>query len=172
MEDPSAKEALILVDSQDRQIGSQPKAECHRHPLTLHRAFSVFLFDQDGRMLITQRSKKKTTWPGFWSNACCSHPREGESTEEAAHRRLKEEMGFDTTLSEAFDFIYKAEFDNGLTEWEFDHVFIGNYDGEVEPDPEEVGGFEWVDPLELKEDIKNNPEKFTPWFKLALEYVL
>ena len=172
MDDPSAQDALILVDGQDRQIGSQTKAECHRHPLPLHRAFSVFLFDPDGRMLITQRSEKKTTWPGFWSNACCSHPHKGESTEEAAQRRLGEELGISAELRFLFKFEYQAEYDATWGEHELDHVFVGTYDGPLHPDEDEVEEAKLVDVEELKRDIRDNPDRYTPWFKLSLERVL
>ena len=172
MKDPSAQDALILVDSQDRRIGSQTKAECHRHPLPLHRAFSVFLFDQGGRMLITQRSKKKTTWPGFWSNACCSHPREGEPTEEAAHRRLGEELGISAELRFLFKFEYQADYDATWGEHELDHVFVGRYDGPLRPDGDEVEEAKFIDVEELKRDVQENPDRYTPWFKMSLERVL
>jgi len=172
MKDPAAKDALILVDSQDRQVGSQTKAECHRHPLPLHRAFSVFLFDQGGRMLITQRSGKKTTWAGFWSNACCSHPRDGESAEEAAQRRLGEELGISAELRFLFKFEYQADYDATWGEHELDHVFVGTYEGPLRPDRDEVEGAKFMDVEELKRDIRNNPDHYTPWFKMSLERVL
>jgi isopentenyl-diphosphate delta-isomerase len=172
MEDPSAQHAIILVDSQDRQVGSQTKVECHRHPLLLHRAFSVFLFDQDGRMLITQRSQKKTTWPGFWSNACCSHPREGESTEETAQRRLGEELGISAEIRFLFKFEYEADYDATWGEHELDHVFVGRYDGPLSLDPDEVDDAKFIDVEELKRDIRDNPDRYTPWFKMSLERVL
>jgi isopentenyl-diphosphate delta-isomerase len=165
-------EEVILVDEEDDEIGVEEKMRAHSTDSPkLHRAFSVFIFNPEGMMLIQKRADSKYHSPGLWTNACCSHPRPGETTEEAAHRRLKEEMGFDTFISEAFEFIYKAEFDNGLTEWEYDHVFIGTHDGDITPDPDEVGDHKWMDPEELRIDIDKNPDDYTPWFKLALKQV-
>ena len=121
-------EEVILVNEQDEQTGTIEKMEAHRKAL-LHRAFSVFIFNGKGEMLLQQRAMGKYHSPGLWTNACCSHPRPGEEVETAAFRRLKEEMGIETSLKKIFDFIYRTEFDNGLTEYEFDHVYIGTYPG-------------------------------------------
>jgi isopentenyl-diphosphate Delta-isomerase len=163
---------VILVDQQDRQIGTEEKMKAHENGGKLHRAFSVFVFNSEGKMLIQRRALTKYHCAGIWANTCCSHPFPGESLSDAAHRRLIEEMGFDCELREAFSFIYKANFENGLTEWEFDHVFVGRFDGEVKPDKEEVCEFEWVEPGQLKEDIEKNPKKYTEWFKISIGRVL
>jgi len=164
-------EYVILVDENDNEIGSMEKIEAHKKA-KLHRAFSIFIFNSKGQMLLQQRAKGKYHCGGLWSNACCSHPRPGEKTEDAAHRRLKEEMGFDCPLKEITSFIYKAEFDNGLTEYEFDHVFIGFYDGEINANSEEVDDWKYVEIDELVKDVKNNPEKYTPWFRKILPKVI
>ena len=128
---------VILVDDRDNEIGTMEKMEAHYTP-NLHRAFSVFVFNTRGQMLLQQRAKTKYHSGGLWTNTCCSHPYPGEEIEAAATRRLEQEMGFTTPLTKAFDFIYQATFDNGLTEYEFDHVFIGEYDGDVHPAKDEV----------------------------------
>ncbi|RLJ08338.1 MAG: isopentenyl-diphosphate delta-isomerase [Candidatus Aenigmatarchaeota archaeon] len=165
-------EKVILVDEKDNEIGTEEKIKAHQNGGKLHRAFSIFIFNSQGQMLIHRRAAIKYHSPGLWTNACCSHPRPGESLKEAVHRRLKEEMGFDCELEESFSFIYKADVGNGLTEWEFDHVFTGRFDGEPEPNPEEVDDWKWMNIDELKKDIEQNPEKYTPWFRIAFERVV
>ena len=172
MQNVSSQETLILVDGEDRQIGSETKVACHRHPLRLHRAFSVFLFDRDGRMLITKRSAKKDTWPGFWSNACCSHPHDEESTEEAARRRLREELGISAELRFLFTFEYRADYDATWGEHELDHVFVGQCDGPLDPNRDEVDEAKFIDVADLKQDVRDRPERYTPWFKISLDRVL
>lgn len=157
---------VILVNEQDESIGSMEKMEAHEKGL-LHRAFSVFIFNSKGEMLLQQRAETKYHSAGLWTNACCSHPAPGEGINEAAHRRLKEEMGFDTALSKAFDFTYKTSFDNGLTEHEYDHVFTGTYDGAVHPDDAEVKDHCFISMETIKEKIETEPEYFTSWFKIA-----
>src|SRR5580693_5920772 len=130
-------EEVILVDETDTPLGRMEKIEAHRKAL-LHRAFSVFIFNSKGEMLLQQRAKHKYHSAGLWTNACCSHPSPLESTEDGAMRRLQEELGFVTTLKKIFEFTYRSEFDNGLTEFEFDHVFIGEYNGKIRPNPDEV----------------------------------
>lgn len=164
-------ETVILVDKHDRQIGIEEKLKAHREG-KLHRAFSVFIFNDEGEMLLQKRALHKYHSAGLWTNACCSHPRPGEPVAQAATRRLQEEMGFACKLQKAFDFIYKVEFDNGLIEHEFDHVFVGNYDGGIAPDPDEVVDYRWVKIATLKKEIETFPEKYTVWFKLALERTL
>lgn len=164
-------EEVILVDEHDQPIGTMEKMEAHEKGL-LHRAFSVFVFNDHGDMLIHQRAHHKYHSGGLWTNACCSHPRKGETVLEAAHRRLKEEMGFDCELREIFQFTYKAALDNSLTEHELDHVLIGRFN-EVPPfNPEEVADYKYISLPSLEKDVKQHPEHYTEWFKIALENVL
>jgi isopentenyl-diphosphate delta-isomerase len=142
------------------------KIEAHEKGL-LHRAFSVFIFNEHGEMLLQQRAPGKYHSPNLWTNACCSHPAPGEEVSAAAHRRLKEEMGFDTELEKAFAFTYRAEFENGLTEHEFDHVFVGRYNGPVNPDPLEVSRYRYLNLRELRKELQEQPGLFTEWFKIA-----
>ena len=134
------KEQVILVNESDNEIGVMEKMDAHHKPI-LHRAFSVFIFNSKGEMLLQQRASHKYHSAGLWTNACCSHPRPGENIQVAASRRLEEEMGFSTNLVKTFDFIYQASFGNGLHEYEYDHVFMGRYDGKISPNPEEVSDF-------------------------------
>lgn len=164
-------EDVVLVDRNDKQTGTEEKISAHRGG-RLHRAFSIFIFDGRGRMLIQRRAGRKYHCAGLWTNTCCSHPRPGEAVERAAHRKLRQELGFDTELREILSFIYKARFKNGLTEHEFDHVFVGRFDGNPKPNPEEADEVRWVDPDWIEKDVKQNPEKYTPWFNIILERVL
>ncbi|GBD34035.1 Isopentenyl-diphosphate Delta-isomerase [bacterium HR34] len=164
-------EKIILVDENDNEIGFEEKLEVHKKG-KLHRAFSIFVFNSKGELLIQKRAKNKYHSGGLWTNTCCSHPHPGENLEEAVHRRLKEEMGFDCNLKEIFSFIYKVKFENGLTENELDHVFIGVYDGEVKPNQNEVEDFKWVNINTLLKDIQFNEDKYTYWFKLILPKVV
>jgi isopentenyl-diphosphate delta-isomerase len=157
---------VILVDEHDVQTGIMEKMEVHQKAL-LHRAFSIFIFNEKGEMLLHKRANKKYHSAGLWTNACCSHPQPGEETLAAAEIRLQEEMGFNTGLKKVFDFIYKASFDNGLTEYEFDHVFIGRYDGDIVPNPEEVSDYCFKSVEEIKNSIQSHPQKYTEWFKIA-----
>jgi isopentenyl-diphosphate delta-isomerase len=159
-------EQVILVDENDVSTGTMAKMEAHEKAV-LHRAFSVFIFNSQGDMLLQQRAVDKYHSGGLWSNSCCSHPRPGEETSDAASRRLKEEMGFETGLKKVFDFIYKASFENGLTEHEFDHVFVGYYDGTVAPDEKEVNGYAYKPMHEIEELMQTQPELFTAWFHIA-----
>lgn len=161
-------EKVILVDTNDKPIGTMEKMEAHEKGL-LHRAFSIFVFNQKKELLIHQRAFEKYHSGGLWTNTCCSHPRENETTEAAAHRRLVEEMGFDCSLEKRFDFIYKATLDKGLTEHEFDHVFIGEYEAEIIPNPNEVAAWKYIALDKLYKDVAENPEHYTAWFKIALE---
>ena len=166
------KEYVILVDEKDNETGLEEKMKAHEGG-KLHRAFSIFIFNPEGKMLLQKRAESKYHCGGLWTNACCSHPRKGETVMEAAHRRLKEEMGFDCELKEAFSFVYKAKFGNGLTEHEYDHVFTGVYGGpEPIPDKNEVDDFKWIGMIELEKDVSANPDKYTPWFKIALKRLL
>ncbi len=157
---------VILVDENDEPIGTMEKMEVHQKAL-LHRAFSIFVFNDKGEILLQKRANKKYHSGGLWANACCSHPKPGEETLAAAKKRLHEEMGFDVALTKAFDFIYKAPFDNGLTEYEFDHVFVGTYDGDIFPDAEEVSDYCYKSVEEVKNSIQSHPQKYTEWFKIA-----
>jgi isopentenyl-diphosphate delta-isomerase len=157
---------VILVNEKDEAIGSMEKIEAHEKAL-LHRAFSIFIFNKKGEMLLQKRAATKYHSAGLWTNACCSHPQPGEDLLLSATKRLQEEMGFETTITKAFDFIYNAPFDNGLTEYEFDHVFIGSYDGAVEPNHEEVSDYCYKSMADLKESVVDNSRSYTEWFKIA-----
>lgn len=163
-------EEVILVNERDEPTGSVEKMEAHRKAL-LHRAFSVFILSGNGDMLLQRRAFSKYHSGGLWTNACCSHPRPGEDIRDAALRRLSEEMGFTTALEEIFDFIYRAEFENGLTEHEFDHVFMGVYDGVIHPDKEEVSDHCLLSPAQIRADMAAHPGKYTAWFRVAFPMV-
>ena len=165
-------EFVVLVDENDREIGTEEKMKAHEDGGKLHRAFSMFIFSPNGKILLQQRAKSKYHCGGLWTNSCCSHPRPDEPIDSAAHRRLKEEMGFDCKLREILSFTYKAPFENGLTEWEFDHVFVGIYDDKITPDPEEVEDYKYIEIDDLTKDIKDNPDKYTPWFRIILKNVI
>lgn len=162
---------VILVDTRDTPVGQMEKMEAHLKG-ELHRALSVLVFNSKGEILLQQRAFTKYHTPGLWSNSCCSHPRPGEDSLEAATRRLKEEMGFTAKLEKSFDFIYKAHFDNGLIENEFDHVFFGTYDGLLQINPEEANDFKWINPLDLMEDMRSKPENYTVWFRIIMEKIV
>lgn len=162
---------VILVDEFDQSIGQMEKLEAHEKGL-LHRAFSVFIFNSEGKMLLQRRALHKYHSPGLWTNCCCSHPFPGESTIDAANRRLDEEMGMKCEINFAFAFKYKAEFDNGLVEHEYDHVFIGKTDQMPSINPDEVAEFKYVDVHELIAEVDKHPDDFTPWFKICLKEVL
>lgn len=159
---------MILVNEQDEQLGVMPKIEAHEKAL-LHRAFSVFILNCKGELLLQQRAAHKYHSPNLWTNTCCSHQKVGESNIEAGKRRLQEEMGFQTDLEELFSFIYKTPFDNGLTEHEFDHVMLGYYEADPVINPEEVAGWKWMTPKAIREDIHKNASCYTAWFKIIFE---
>lgn len=161
---------VVLVDEHDNEIGVMGKMEAHEKG-ALHRAFSIFIFNDKNEMLIHQRAKSKYHSGGLWTNACCSHPLPGEEVLDAANRRLKDEMGFSTALEHAFSFTYSAKFENGLTENEFDHVFIGNHSGAIDPNPEEVSDYSYHSIGAIRDMIEKGPGSFTIWFKLALPLV-
>ncbi len=163
---------VILVDDNDKQIGTEDKLKAHMDGGKLHRAISIFVFNTKGETMLQRRALSKYHTPGLWSNTCCSHPFPGEKTIDAAHRRLKEEMGFDCNMKEEFSFVYKAPVGNGLTEWEYDHVIFGNYDSAPNPDPKEAMDWKWISLSELKRDISSNPEKYTPWLKIVIDKVI
>lgn len=162
---------VILVNEKDEAIGTMEKMEAHRKGV-LHRAFSVFIINDAGELLLQRRALEKYHSAGLWTNACCSHQFPGETTVAAAHRRLQEEMGFDCELHEIFAFTYKSEFDNGLTEHEFDHVLLGVYNGNISPNAAEVCDYRYLPAQRILELIKNEPDTFTIWFHRALPMVL
>ncbi len=161
-------EEVVLVDELDQAIGTADKQQAHLEG-SLHRAFSLFVFNHSGQLLLQQRAAGKYHSGELWSNTCCGHPRPDEPLSEAVHRRLQEEMGFDCELSKAFDFIYKTHFENSLIEHEFDHVFIGVFDGKPKPDSDEAAGYAWLTLEELSVDISQHPARYTYWLKHILQ---
>ena len=163
---------VVLVDQNDHEIGFEEKLKAHQQGL-LHRAFSIFIINSKEEMLIQQRALKKYHSGGLWTNACCSHPRPGEKIEDAAHRRLQEEMGFDCQLTKAFDFVYKVHFEkDDIYEHEYDHVFFGKSDAIVKPDQNEVENFTWITLNKLTNEVKHHPERYTYWFTISLDKVI
>jgi isopentenyl-diphosphate Delta-isomerase len=166
-------EEVILVDESDNPIGTCEKLAAHENGGQLHRAFSVFIFHPDGRLMLQQRAQDKYHFGGLWTNTCCSHPRPAELTLDAATRRLQEEMGFVVPLVEKTVFTYRAtDAETGLTEHEIDHVFVGIFDGEPSLNPREVMDWQWVEPANLTQDLQENPARYTPWFPIAYEELL
>ncbi len=159
------EELVVLVNENNKQIGLMPKMEAHQKAV-LHRAFSVFVLNDKNELMLQQRAADKYHSPLLWANTCCSHQRENETNIEAGNRRLQEEMGFTTDLKELFSFVYKAPFDNGLTEHELDHVMIGYYNEEPIINPDEVEAWKWMDIDEVRKDIQQNPDIYTAWFKI------
>jgi isopentenyl-diphosphate delta-isomerase len=159
------EEKVILVDEQDRVLGTMPKLEAHEKAV-LHRAFSVFILNDKGELLLQQRAHDKYHSPGLWTNSCCSHQREGESSLDAGKRRLKEEMGMTAELTELFTFIYKAPFDNGLTEHELDHVLLGYSNATPNINPEEVADYTWETLAAVQKGLEAYPDRYTAWFKI------
>lgn len=164
-------EHVILVDENDVETGTMEKMEAHRKGL-LHRAFSVLLFNSKGEILLQKRSKKKYHSGGLWTNTCCSHPLPGETIVDAAHRKLKQEMGIDAHPEFSFKFIYNTPLDHGLIEHECDHVLIGQYNAEPEINPEEVEDWKFISMEEIKNDIDKNSNHYTYWFKIILNHSL
>ena len=162
------EEQVVLVDEKDNPIGLMEKMEAHEKAL-LHRAFSVFIFNKKGELMLQQRAASKYHSPLLWTNTCCSHQRDGETNLEAGKRRLQEEMGFVTEIKEVFSFIYKAPFDNGLTEHELDHVMVGSFEDAPNINKEEVESYKWMTLEDVKSDIENNPEIYTAWFKIIFD---
>ena len=161
-------ENVILVDEKDNPIGLMEKQAAHVTP-HLHRAFSIFIFNSKGELLMQQRALTKYHSPGLWTNTCCSHPRDGETTAEAAQRRLMEEMGMSCEMREVYTFIYKAPVGQGLTEHEFDHVFIGQSDDLPQINHEEVESWKYMSLNDLEKDLEAYPEHYTEWFKITFE---
>lgn len=162
---------LILVNEKDKAVGFATKDKCHQGKGILHCAFSVYIFNEKGELLIQQRSKEKKLWPGFWSNSCCSHPRKSESCKKAGERRLKEELGFSSPLKLLDKFQYQAKYKNIGSENEICAVLVGQHQGEVKPNPKEAAAFKWIDLTALKKDIAKNPKKYTPWLKIGLTFL-
>ncbi len=159
---------MILVDAHDREVGVGDKLRTHVEG-ALHRAFSVFVFDAEKRLLLQKRARSKYHSAGLWSNTACGHPRPGEATVEAARRRLREEMGFDCELRRAFGFLYRAEFDNRIVEHEYDHVFVGRFDGAPAPDSSEVEAWRWSSVGQLRRDLSERPREYSYWLSVALD---
>jgi isopentenyl-diphosphate delta-isomerase len=163
-----AEEHVILVNEQDQEIGLMPKLEAHQKAV-LHRAFSVFIFNSENELMLQQRASNKYHSPNLWTNTCCSHQRSGESNIQAGTRRLYEEMGFTTSLNEITSFIYKAPFDNGLTEHELDHIMVGYYNEDPVINSDEVEDWKWMKIEDVKKDISLNPDLYTAWFKIIFK---
>ena len=164
------KENIILVDKKDNEIGVGEKIKIHKEGL-LHRAFSVFIFNSDSELLLQKRANIKYHSGGLWSNTCCGHPQSGEVLEVAAHRRLNEEMGFDCKFREIFSFIYQVKFDNKLFEHEYDHVFIGKFDGYPLPNQDEVSEWKWMDIKRLERKVQENSDNYTYWLKIIINKI-
>ena len=162
------EENVVLVSENDEVLGLMEKMQAHQNGI-LHRAFSVFLFNANGEMLLQKRAAGKYHSPNQWTNACCSHPKSGETYLDGAKRRVFEELGIETNLEERFHFIYKADVGQNLWEHELDHVFTGNFEGEFHLNPEEVSEVRYISMDNLEKEMKNNPENFTEWFKIILE---
>ena len=162
------EEEVILVNENDEQVGKMPKLEAHEKAV-LHRAFSIFILNDKNEVMLQQRAAHKYHSPLLWTNTCCSHQRVGESNIQAGTRRLQEEMGFVTDIKELFHFIYKAPFDNGLTEHELDHVMIGYSNQEPLINEDEVASWKWMSTADIKNDIRNSPELYTEWFKIIFQ---
>ncbi|MBV9111045.1 MAG: isopentenyl-diphosphate Delta-isomerase [Gemmatimonadetes bacterium] len=166
-----ARETVVLVDEQDREVGLAPKLDAHTSGV-LHRAFSVFVLNARGEVLLQRRADEKYHSGGLWTNTCCGHPRPGEPVSAAARRRLREEMGFDCVLAPAGTFVYRADVGGGLLEHEFDHVFVGRHDAPPDPDAAEASEWRWQSPEAALAEAEAHPERFTPWFSLALRELI
>lgn len=164
-------EPLILVDEQDNVVGYRDKKSCHIGDGVLHRAFSIFIFNEHGQLLVQQRSREKMLWPLFWSNSCCSHPRKGESMDVATRRRLREELGFSVPLRFLYKFTYHARYEDKGSERELCYVYIGYHDGMVIANPSEIAEWKFVDVKELDRDMQQNPQRYTPWFRMEWERI-
>ena len=164
-------EEILLINIDDEIVGNGEKLEVHKKGL-LHRAFSIFIFNDEGQMLIQKRNINKYHSGGLWTNSCCSHQRKGEELEEAAHRRLYEELGFDCELEEKFDFVYRTAFQDSMIEYELDHVFVGRYNGEVVLNKDEASEIMWISVENLKEKLQYESQKFTSWFLIAAPRII
>ncbi len=164
------KNYVVLVDENDQEVGVMEKLEAHEKGL-MHRAFSVFLFNDNNELLLQQRASEKYHSGGLWTNTCCSHPKPGEAAEAGAHRRLMEEMGIHAALDFQFTFSYKSDYENGLSEHEFDHVFFGRYNDAPKLNPEEAEGWKYMSLPAIEADVAENPHHYTSWFKICLPKV-
>ncbi len=168
----SEEEDLILVDRNDVSVGHLSKARCHDGPGVLHRAFSLFLFNEAGELLLQKRSAQKRLWPGFWSNSCCSHPRRGETMDVATRRRLSDELNFVTELEYVYQFCYTASYGDAGSENELCHVYLGKATSDVRPNQSEIESVRFLSPAALNGEMLESPERFTPWFKQEWEALL
>jgi isopentenyl-diphosphate delta-isomerase len=159
-------EPLILVNEEDEEVGHALKWDCHQGDGQLHRAFSIFVFNRRGELLLQQRSDQKLLWPLIWSNSCCSHPRRGETMEEATARRLREELGFETALEYRFKFTYHARWRDVGSERELCYVYLGRHDGDAVVNPNEIAAWRWISAAELEREIAETPDAVSPWMKL------
>lgn len=160
----SESEELILVDAEDNEVGFRSKADCHDGPGVMHRAFSLFLFNDGGELLLQQRSNQKRLWPGYWSNSCCSHPRRGESLPIATMRRLDDELNTAASLEYVYRFCYQAKFGEAGSENELCHVYLGKIDGSIQPNDREIESIRFVSTTNLDNELHEHPQRFTPWF--------
>jgi len=167
----SENETLILVDESDRVVGHLSKGACHDGEGVLHRAFSIFVFNRDGELLLQQRSPGKRLWPLFWSNSCCSHPREGETMDGAVQRRLLQELQISGNLQFLYKFQYQVSYEEAGSENEMCWVYVGVTDNEARPNPNEVEDHRWVTPAQLDDEMRTTPEIFTPWFQMEWQRV-
>jgi isopentenyl-diphosphate delta-isomerase len=167
----NASEQLILVDDNDREIGFKPKNDCHQGSGTLHRAFSIFVFNSSNELLLQQRSGAKMLWPNYWSNTCCSHPRRGEQMQDAVVRRLEQELGFKCPLTFLYKFKYQAQFGATGAEHELCSVYYGRYNGAVDVNVNEIAAWRWVDVATLEHELASTPDRFTPWFKMEWVHI-
>ena len=158
-------EYVVLVDSEDNEVGLEEKVVAHSYPAKLHRAFSIFILNDRGHLLIQKRNREKRTWPGFWSNSCCSHPRPNEPIDAAGRRRLQEELGFTCNIEFLFKFQYMAQYNTDWGEHELDYVFLGYHNGSVYPNPQEVDTCSFVPLVQLQDDLERNPSVYTPWLR-------
>jgi len=165
-------EPLILVDEDDNEVGYRSKVYCHEGHGALHRAFSIFLFDKQGRVLLQQRAAGKPLWPLYWSNSCCSHPRRGETMDQALHRRLREELGLEASLKFVYKFIYQADFGDRGAEHELCHVYIGTSGREVRVHPAEIADWRWVPLEEVTRELEDAASGYTPWFKMEWQALM
>ncbi len=162
---------MILVDATDQIIGHLDKSRCHNGNGVLHRAFSLFIFNPDGDLLLQQRAAEKRLWPGFWSNSCCSHPRKGEELAQAAQRRCEQELGFRTPLQFLYKFEYQAQFRDLGSEHELCSVFCGVYDGEIRANENEISAWQWLAPVAINAQLQAGADTFTPWFQLEWQHL-